>query len=63
MAAMKWSVEHRMRMIEDHEKTLEAIYLKKTPDFMEALILDHVEAAKQGVMKYVEESKHMADKS
>jgi DNA-binding GntR family transcriptional regulator len=54
MAAMKWSREHSKRMIDDHENIIKALENHETPEFMQSFIAQHVEAAKQGVVKYVE---------
>jgi len=63
MAAMKWSAEHRERMMADHEKTVDALRTRKSEEYMERLVLEHLEAAKQGVLDFFEHIQAMAEKS
>lgn len=62
MAAMKWSTRHRTRMVEDHQKMLDALRARKSAEFMERLVIEHLEAAKHGVIEYVEHSKPVLEK-
>jgi DNA-binding GntR family transcriptional regulator len=55
VAAMKWSCEHRQRMIADHKKIIQLLEEHKSPEFMGDFIAQHVETAKRGVIQYVEE--------
>jgi DNA-binding GntR family transcriptional regulator len=54
-SAMKWSRGHRQRMIADHKKIIQSLEGREPPEFLENLVARHVEAAKQGVIRYVEE--------
>jgi len=63
MAAMKWSAQHRERMVADHDKTVDALRSGKPGDFVEKLVLEHMDAAKRGVLDFFEHARTNAEKS